>query len=255
MANKTLDSLKAGNLKKVVLSRVIATGINENFRAEIFFRELEKQYSTAFVYLFNLPGIGTWAGATPEVLLRINENYAETVSLAGTKPAEKPDWTQKEMEEQQIVTDFIVEKLKETGITDFVQKGVTTVQAGKLAHLKTVFQIERSEIIGKVGKLVRQLHPTPAVCGLPREMAYQFILATENHERRFYTGFLGPVNLHGTLDLFVNLRCAEIGKKKMNVYVGGGLTASSVTMYEWQETERKSKTLMAVAENLQTFVP
>jgi isochorismate synthase len=145
--------------------------------------------------------------------------------------------------------------LKNYGINNFNQKGPETVAAGKIAHLRTVFQFPVSEIKNKIGKLVKELHPTPAVCGLPKEKAFDLILTTEKHKRRFYTGFLGPVNQNGNTDLFVNLRCAELGENTMNIYVGGGLTASSVAENEWEETIRKSQTLLAVAKKLQTFAP
>jgi isochorismate synthase len=253
MANSLIRDLKSKMLEKVVLSRIIVTKTGKDFKAEKFFKLLELSYREAFVYLFNLPGQGTWAGATPEVLLRVNKKTAQTVSLAGTKPAGKTFWTEKEKEEQKIVTDSIAQTLKNCEIQNFTQKGPETVTAGKITHLKTIFQFPVSEVRGKKGKLVGELHPTPAVCGFPKEMAFDLISKTEKHERRFYTGFLGPLNQKGKTDLFVNLRCAELGKGKMNMYVGGGLTAESVAENEWEETVRKSETLLAVAKKLQTF--
>ncbi|HEY9113252.1 MAG TPA: isochorismate synthase [Bacteroidales bacterium] len=255
MANKLIQELKKEKLKKVVLSRMIAFETGENFTAEKFFKLLETSYREAFVYIINLPGKGTWVGATPEVLLRINNEVGETVSLAGTKPIDKIDWTEKEIEEQKIVTDSIAETLMNCGINNFTQKGPETYSAGNIAHLKTVFRLPVSELKGKIGKLLKELHPTPAVCGLPKDEAFDLISKTEMHERRFYTGFIGPVNLDGKTDLFVNLRCAELGKNTINIYVGGGLTAASVAKDEWKETVRKSGTLLAVAKKLQTFAP
>jgi isochorismate synthase len=253
MAGDLITKLKLGNLQKVVLSRVISEEIGTNFTPEIFFELLENTYPTAFVYLFNLPGKGTWAGATPEVLLRVNETSAETVSLAGTKPSDKILWTEKEIDEQKIVTDSIADTLKELKIASFSQKGPETVLAGNIAHLKTIFSLPVSALKEKKGKLVNALHPTPAVCGLPKQKAFDLIKKTEQHERRFYTGFLGPVNECGKTDFFVNLRCAELGKEKINIYVGGGITAASIAEEEWEETVRKSRTLLSVVEKLKTF--
>ena len=81
--------------------------------------------------------------------------------------------------------------MKNCGISNFTQKGPETVSAGNIAHLKTDFQFSVSELKGKTGKLLRELHPTPAVCGLPKEIAFDLVSTTEQHERRFYTGFLG----------------------------------------------------------------
>lgn len=253
MAKDLIQELKEMKLKKVVLSRMIPTDTGKNFSAENFYQLLETSYRDAFVYLFNLPGKGTWAGASPEVLLQADDKTARTVSLAGTMPVESLAWTEKEMEEQRIVTESIGKSLKICGINNFTQKGPETVAAGNIAHLKTVFQFPVSEVKGKTGKLLKELHPTPAVCGLPKEIAFDLISKTEMHQRRFYTGFLGLLNQNGNTNLFVNLRCAELGKDKMNIYIGGGLTASSLAQGEWEETVRKSRTLLGVAEKLQTF--
>lgn len=255
MANELIQELKEKKLKKVVLSRMLATVIGKKFSAEKFYHLLETSYRNAFVYLINLPGKGTWAGASPEVLLQVNGKIATTVSLAGTRPVESLAWTEKELEEQKIVTGSIAQTLKNCEISNFSQKGPETVAAGNIAHLKTVFQFPVLELKGKTGKLLKELHPTPAVCGLPKEIAFDLISKTEQHQRRFYTGFLGPLNKNGNTNLFVNLRCAELGKDTMNIYVGGGLTAASIAENEWEETVRKSGTLLAVAEKLQTFAP
>ena len=249
-AYNLIQEMKAGKIKKVVFSRVIPVELDDNFELGNFFYSLEQTYHQAFVYLINLPGKGTWAGATPEVLLGVNEKVAETVSLAGTKQLENESWSEKEFEEQRIVSDYIFQTLKNLGIKNINQKGPETVVAGNVAHLKTIFQFQASEIKMKTGKLIQELNPTPAVCGFPKETAFNLILKTEKHERRFYTGFLGPINFQGKTDLFVNLRCAEIGKNKMNLYVGGGLTSASLPEKEWEETTRKSGTLLSIAKKL-----
>lgn len=254
-AKNLIKELKSGALRKVVFSRVIAEKLGENFSPDLFYQSLVENYPEAFVYLFHLPGIGFWTGASPEPLLRINQLFAETVSLAGTRLAEDFRWTDKEIEEQQIVTDFIKETITSCGIINFEMSGPETVSAGKIVHLKTTFKIPTDQIMGQTGNLVQNLHPTPAVCGLPKEKAFNLITSVEKHNRRFYTGFLGPCKLNGQTDLFVNLRCAEIGKFKMNIYVGGGFTADSIAGNEWEETVRKSKTLLVVAENFKTFDP
>jgi isochorismate synthase len=253
-AEKLIAKLQSGKLKKVVLSRVIHEKLSPNFNADLFFNMLAEMYPDAFVYLFHLPGAGTWTGATPETLFSIDAQRAETVSLAGTQPASQINWTKKERDEQQIVTDYIADILKAERIEIYTLRGPEAVFAGNVAHLKTRFLFPPELVQGRTGSLIAKLHPTPAVCGLEKDEAYRIIKETEAHERRFYTGFLGPVNLEGKTDLFVNLRCAELGKDEMNIYVGGGLTKDSVAGNEWEETVRKAKTMLSVAEKIKTFV-
>ena len=246
---KLIDKLKAGELQKVVLSRIIQTEAGEIDKGKVF-EQLEQKYPNAFVYLMYLPCMGTWTGATPETLLKVGNGFAKTVALAGTQPVGQIKWTDKEREEQQMVTKFIEEALVEEGIKDFQKFGPFTLKAGKLAHLKTTFQIPLEQLKGKTGSILSRLHPTPAVCGLPKEEAFELILEIEKHERELYTGFLGPWNINGESQLFVNLRCARLEKSSATLFVGGGITAASKAEDEWQETENKAETLLSVLKNL-----
>jgi isochorismate synthase len=248
-AHAVLKHLKNHKLQKLVLSRVIEKKLKQAFDPGLAFSILNERYSHSFNYVFHLPSAGSWMGATPETFLRINVKEAQTVSLAGTKPADAIKWTLKERREQAIVTDFISYEMDKLGIVNYKIDGPETVLAGNVAHLSSKFKIPINELIGKTGKLVRGLHPTPAVCGLPQREAFEYIRRIEDHDRKFYAGFLGPWQMNGHSDLFVNLRCAEFDSKKMHIFVGGGFTSSSVVESEWEETVHKSKTLLSVAEN------
>ena len=89
------------------------------------------------------------------------------------------------------------------------------------------------------------MHPTPAVCGFPKKESKDFILKNERYDRAFYTGFLGELNM-STSELYVNLRCMEIEKESIHIYVGGGITKESDPEKEWNETVAKSKTIKGV---------
>lgn len=244
-----IKMLDDDTLEKIVLSRMINLPHIPGFQPIGFFSALLEKYREAFVYLFNLPGQGTWAGASPETLLSLTEKTAETVALAGTRPMQDIKWTKKEINEQQIVTDFVREVLEDNDIT-YREKGPATIMAGNLVHLRTSFHFDPKTLTGKAGRLVKALHPTPAVCGYPKTTAFDLIKKVEKHQRRFYTGFLGPWNLNGHSHLFVNLRCAEIADDEMNLYVGGGITTDSVPGDEWEETVSKLQTLLTVVEKL-----
>ena len=97
-----------------------------------------------------------------------------------------------------------------------------------------------------MGNFIAELHPTPAVCGLPKNLADDFIRLKEKHERKYYTGYLGPWKLNQQVDLFVNLRCMEVTDDEFILYAGGGITAHSIPEKEWEETNQKAATLLAV---------
>ena len=93
--------------------------------------------------------------------------------------------------------------------------------------------------------LVNQLHPTPAIAGLPIGEALNLISNTEIHSRKMYSGFLGRISEDRT-DLYVNLRCCQVISNQAFLYLGGGFTKDSNSNSEWDETENKSKTLLDV---------
>jgi isochorismate synthase len=141
------------------------------------FKHLLQNYKSAFVYVWFHPKVGLWLGATPETLLDIKNSVFTTMSLAGTqvyKNTENVVWKSKELNEQQLVTNFIENQLSTISSTLKIDK-TETVKAGILLHLKTkVTGVLNEESTLKT--LIRALHPTPAVCGLPREKAKNFIL-------------------------------------------------------------------------------
>ena len=249
-AKQVIRDLKNRKLKKLVLSRVIERRFEEEVDPGALFSALNEQYIDTFNYLFYLPETGSWMGATPEMFLKIGTKHAEITSLAGTKLTGNSEWTLKEREEQAIVTEFMTGRLDEKGIRDYEIHGPETITAGKLEHLRTGIVIPVENLQNKTGKLIGYMHPTPAVCGMPQKEAYEYIRKVEDHRRKCYTGFLGPWRLHGRSELYVNLRCAQFDRKIVHLFVGGGLTASSVAESEWEETEHKSKTLLSVIENL-----
>lgn len=248
LVDKTIDKINKSDLKKVVISR------KENVQFSDFdlieaYQKLLQNYKNAFVYVWFHPKVGLWLGATPETLLDVNNTSFTTMSLAGTqvyKNTKNVVWRSKELEEQQLVTNFIESQLQEISSNLKINK-TETVKAGSLLHLRT-------KVTGKLKEnftlksLIRALHPTPAVCGLPRNDAKKFILENENYHRSFYTGFLGELNLDSDKksSLFVNLRCMKIEKKEAAIFVGGGITKDSKSEDEWKETVSKSKTMKRI---------
>ena len=233
--------------RKAVLSRVQIEKKPQDFNPGRYFLKLSEAYPGAFCHLIHIPGAGTWAGATPEILLSSGPEFTKTVSLAGTRTENgSHKWDNKESEEQQIVTDYIESVLSQSGITSVVKEKTKTIKAGNALHLSTVFRFKTSEISGRTGQIVEKLHPTPAVCGYPKEKALELILQTEKHNREYYSGFMGTVNVENATNLFINLRCMKILPDKLALFTGGGLTKDSVPEKEWEETVLKAKTLLAI---------
>ena len=249
--NAAKMAMTEGKFHKVVLSKVRLEKLPEGFKPETFFLKLCSTYPHAFVYLSQLPGVGCWMGATPEPLLVIEEQRVKTVSLAGTQIAtnetvESYQWSSKEIEEQGIVTGFVENLLHSLNIHHISKTGPENYQAANLIHLKTAFEFPQTELKNRFSDLLKALHPTPSVGGLPKTEAREFILANEKHDRSYYTGFLGPVNIENKTNIFVNLRCLQLFDKQFVLYSGAGITTSSVAENEWTETDNKMMTMMNV---------
>jgi len=238
------------NFRKAILSRVQIKNKPENFNVGKYFMDLQNNYPNAFCHLINIPGAGTWAGATPETLMRTHENTAQTISLAGTQKytgkGQIVNWPEKELGEQQIVTDYIEGVFQKFEIINYKKEKVQNLIVGNAVHLATRFSFDKSLFGENFGKFISALHPTPAVCGFPKEKALELIIQTEKHNREYYAGYCGLINYNGATDLFVNLRCMKILKDKLALFAGGGLTKQSEPKKEWGETVLKAETLLSI---------
>jgi len=246
---ETVAAIREGELSKVIISRLIPVKRPSQSLASIF-RNLHDQTPNAFTYLVNLPYAGIWMGATPELLLKSDSRYFETVSLAGTQ-VRKYDlddycWKTKDIEEQAFVSRYMLELFHLFDIHKYRTTGPETLESGKVAHLKTSFFFSAEKIENCLGNFVDELHPTPAVCGLPKNLADEFIKENEKHDRKYYSGYLGLWKLNQQVNLFVNLRCMEITNDQFILYAGGGITSKSIPEREWEETNQKAKTLLDV---------
>ncbi|RMF63487.1 MAG: isochorismate synthase [Calditrichaeota bacterium] len=248
---EALEEIRKSRLTKVVLSRTEVAGLHPRFSPVDLFLRLSDAYTNAFVSLVWLPGVGLWLGATPELLLRVNNDELRTVSLAGTRsmPPEADfsvkNWGEKELVEQAIVSRYIRRCFETLGIRDFQEEGPETVRIGNILHLQTSFRLKQAGgIANAADRLLWLLHPTPAVCGVPKAAAQAFIASKEAHDRAFYSGFLGPVNFSGESRLFVNLRCLQVVGDRAVIYAGAGITAESQPAQEWLETELKTHALL-----------
>jgi isochorismate synthase len=234
--------LKNGDFQKLVLSRSIEIEKSEELSPLDLFHRACERYPRVLVSLAYTPQTGLWLTATPEILLSGTNHEWHTMALAGTMPfAEQVSWSDKNIQEQRYVATYITRQL-EKFTDDIREEGPYTARAAHLAHLRSDFCFSLSDS-SHLGDLLQALHPTPAVCGLPKKEAFQFILDTEHHQRSYYSGFLGPLFVNGQTNLFVTLRCMQIFQNGYRLYAGGGLLKDSVEESEWQETETKLDTM------------
>jgi len=246
---KGILAIEDNHFKKVVLSRKETIDFVD-FDVITAFEQLVHLYPNTFVYCFYHPKVGIWLGATPEQLLKANGSKFETIALAGTQKDQglkEVIWQKKEQEEQQFVTDYIVDKVKDIASGIKVSKP-SSIKAGSVWHIKTDISGDFKTEFG-LKKMIQLLHPTPAVCGLPMNESKAFILKNEDYDRTFYTGFLGELNIDDKTDLFVNLRCMEIDDSQAHLFMGCGITKDSIPEKEWEESVNKSLTMKKILDS------
>jgi isochorismate synthase len=228
------------DIPKVVFSRVEQMNTDRNL-LEVF-HDLENAYPQTLVYYLQSREWGCWLGASPEILLQqVGEEAYKTMALAGTLPVDvaTAKWTEKEIKEQEYVVEYITDVIEAFGsMIDVTAR--KEVVAGPVKHLRTDFILHLSAY--NLPSFLQRLHPTPAVCGVPKELAEACYKKHERHERRLYTGFIGRWSKE-KLHLFVNLRCMQCFGNEVNLFVGGGITQDSYPLHEWEETEKKAQTL------------
>ena len=243
------SQLEADKFRKIVLARCANEQMPNGVKPiDLFYRACQL-YPRLFIALVDTEKSGCWLTATPEILLDGHGADWRTIALAGTMKLEGDQldgegetltWSTKNIQEQRIVATYITECLEQfTG--DFREEGPRTVRAANLVHLRSDFTFKLADN-NKIGDLLQALHPTPAVCGLPKREAFKFIVKNEHTPRRYYSGFMGPVAQEDT-HLYVSLRCMNIDGDVCHLYAGGGLLKDSVEEQEWLETEAKMETM------------
>jgi isochorismate synthase len=247
LVQKGIEAVKKGQLNKIVPARLKKITLSEEFDLVQSIKSLVYTYPNAFINFFHIPGVGTWLGASPEILIQISGDEFYTMSLAGTQkakgdnPLKNAAWTQKEIEEQALVSRYIVDCFKKIRLREYDEQGPKTVLAGNLLHLRSDFRVDMKATnfpqLGSV--MLKLLHPTSAVCGMPRNKAFEFLREFEKLNRSLFAGFIGPVNVEGGTSIFVNLRTALLTEKEAFLFAGAGVTEDSNPEKEWEETEMK----------------
>lgn len=260
------DQLSAGTFRKIVLARNATLRTRSGLDPMQFFWYACQHYPRLFIAFVALPDGSHWLTATPEILLEGTCSHWRTIALAGTMQLEDDEltfdtppseghaadnlrWSTKNIQEQRYVATYIAHTLEQQGI-DFHEEGPRTVRAANLVHLRSDFTFTLPSS-APIGNLLQALHPTPAVCGLPKDATFQFICAHEHTKREYYSGFMGPLNISAETTsadthLYVALRCMKMWQNEYRLFAGGGLLSDSTEESEWQETEAKMQTMRSL---------
>ena len=243
--HQLIGRLRSRGGKCVRMRAICASG--KIFDINAIVEDVFNLYPDAFCHCYYTPHTGLWLGATPELLLDYDGKTMRTMSLAGTRSADRSgQWDEKNKQEQAFVTEFICESLTKLGLQPHC--GVDeTLRYGAIEHICT--RIEAALKPGVVLEdILNALSPTPAVAGLPRFDSLAEIEKIEDAPRRCYAGYVMYRGGGGQVKAYVNLRCAQFSENAYCIYAGGGVTAESDAESEWSETSAKGASLVDIFE-------
>lgn len=258
-----VESLKAGELRKVVLARALRLTMAAPVEVRTLLANLVSDNAAGFTYAVDLPvetGRRTLVGATPEMLLSRTGTTVVANPLAGSIPRD-PDPEKdhangqallasvKDHDEHRVVVEAVADALRPFCRTLDVPAEPSLISTTAVWHLSTRITGELRDLNISSLRLASALHPTPAVCGTPAASARATITALEPFDRGFYAGAIGWCDADGDGQWVVGIRCAELvepatGPSTMTLYSGAGIMPASVPESEVTETSAKFQTLL-----------
>jgi menaquinone-specific isochorismate synthase len=239
--------------KAVLAARKVLTG---QFKIASVLGSLRRSYPECFLFCFSVPrdeeGVISFVGATPELLVSLNEDNVKSLALAGsigrgmdrstdTENALALTRSHKDIAEHDEVIAEISNRLR--SITNSVLVEPTRLRRlNNIQHLSTGITAQ-ARVESNLLKLVEVLHPTPAVCGAPREIAWDVIGEHEEFDRGWYAAPIGWMDARGEGEFAVALRSALVEGGKAWLFAGNGIVGQSKPEIELQEVNLKFKPL------------
>lgn len=243
-----LGSIAAGNMEKVVLARTRTYSALQQIDPCAVLAALQSEEPSAFHCMIEPREGSAFVVASPERLFHREGVQVRTEAVAGTC-ARGPDGggddrlagrllgSDKNRREHEIVVRRIKSALAPLVVGVTREDSPTIMRLRHVQHLVTTVSAELRDGIGDE-QLLRELHPTPAVCGLPIDASRAFIREHERMHRGLYSGVVGVV-AGGLSEFSVSIRGALVQGTDITAYAGAGIVRGSDPDAEWLETERK----------------
>ncbi|GAB3363974.1 isochorismate synthase [Amycolatopsis echigonensis] len=257
---EAVDLIADGELRKVVLARALDLVGEHSVSVRELLRDLVVRDPAAHAFAVDVsepgdPAPRTLVGASPELLVSRKGNVVTANPLAGSRrrtgdPARDAQAiaelrvSEKDLNEHALVAAQVAEVLGRYCTELEVPEKPEVMGTPAMWHLST-------RITGRVGpggpsslELAEALHPTPAVCGVPVDLARDTIARLEPEDRGYYAGLVGWTDLAGDGEWVVTIRCAEVSDKTARLFAGAGVVAGSDPAAELAETSAKFGTLL-----------
>ena len=244
---EVINRVNSNGVDKVVLARDIVANSDSEIDARPILKKLSSEYPSTWV--FSVDGL---VGATPELLLRLSRGMVTSRVLAGTIPKTGDDGkdlalaaslarSSKDLEEHEYAVRSVADALDPFCSSTNVPESPFVLHLANVMHLATDVTgalIESKQHIDAFS-LLRNLHPSAAVCGTPRNLAFDVIDEIEGMDRGRYAGPVGWIDASGDGELGIALRCGQITDRKIRIFAGCGIVAGSIPEKEVEESNAK----------------
>ena len=249
-----LKLIESQYFSKIVLSQTINVISQTPFSLIDSLNNLRLTYPGCYVFSTSNGKGQNFIGASPERLISIDNNQLVTDALAGSAPRGKTEVedanlgkgllnSEKDLREHQVVIDFIVDRLSKLGINPDFSPVPRLLQLSNIQHLWTPIRARIPRDIHLL-KILAQLHPTPAVAGVPRDIALEQSRGCESCDRSLYAAPLGWIDRTGNGEFAVGIRSALIDGDRAILYAGAGIVAGSEPEKELAEIQLKLQALL-----------
>ena len=234
-----------GCIEKLVLGSKLIFQLKKKLNIIQILHKLRLSQANACRYLWKRNKENIIFGASPEKLFSFKEKVLQLEAIAGTEKIgfdmETLLRSDKNLREHNFVINYLIENLKFLNIRNYKKGEIKVKKFGNIAHLCTLISAEVNKICPFV--LLEKLHPSPAVCGFPKEKALDYLDSLENFDRGNYASPFGWVDVEGNADFRVALRGARILNGEIEFIAGSGLVKGSICEKEIDEIKLKLASL------------
>jgi len=246
-------AIGTGEVNKVVLARAVEARADGPLDVRSVLARLAAEYPMCWT--FHVDGM---VGATPELLARVDHGLVTSRVLAGTIRMTGDEMgdlaragalarSSKDREEHEYAVGSVTQVLAAHCTSVNVPDEPSVLHLPNVMHLATDITGALSQPVGALD-LVRELHPSAAVCGTPTLAAARVIDRLEGLDRGRYAGPVGWIDAAGDGEWCIALRCAEINRNdpaRLRLFAGCGIVAASDPASEWAESEAKLEPMRA----------
>jgi menaquinone-specific isochorismate synthase len=247
--DRALGEMAGGGVSKVVLARVQTVSAEGGLEPVDVAMNLWRDNPGAHVFLFEPVPHHVFLGAAPETVATVVGGRFRATAVAGSVARGDSEderkalarsllRSSKDRREHQMCVADMVERLDAVSERVTAQAEPHVLTLTTIQHLETVIEADLRPD-QTVLSVLDTLHPTPAVCGLPRDLALDFLLREEGFKRGWYAGPVGWFDQDGNGVFVPALRSAVGRGPEWRLFAGAGIVAGSDPRKEWDETRIK----------------